>query len=393
MKKRIELHFTQEQMKEILSSYANQEKGLEDLLKLCFEAIMKQERHLHNEEHRDVSNGFRSRRIIGREKLMELRVPRSRYGNFYPVLLGLLKDQEAECRMMAFELYGAGLTTRQVGEMFEKLYGQHYSAAQVSRLFESAREEVKEWLERPLENYYPIVMIDATFISTRRGDNVSKEAYYTILGVRPDRSREVLAVVNFPTESALGWEEVFSKIKQRGVKKIDLFVCDGLTGIETAIHKHFPMSGIQLCVVHLQRNICYKVRPKERTKVMEEVKQVFCTGQREYTPAQAMEKWKDFTNRWGKLYPSLLRMQKSERIEWYFTYLNYDYRIQHLIYSTNWIERLNRDYKRTLRMRGALPNAEATILLLGYVAMTRKYYLRKIPKLNYEQTKFHWEND
>ncbi len=78
-------------------------------------------------------------------------------------------------------------------------------------------------------------------------------------------------------------------------------------------------------------------------------------------------------------------------MEWYFTYLDYDYRIQTMIHSTNWIERLNRDYKRTTRMRGALPNPESVILLLGFVAMTRKAYERKVPKLDCENEKFRWE--
>jgi len=86
-------------------------------------------------------------------------------------------------------------------------------------------------------------------------------------------------------------------------------------------------------------------------------------------------------------------MVEDRRYKLYFTYLDYDYRIHNMIYSTNWIERLNRDYKRTTRMRGALPDPEATILLLGYVAMSmlRNAYQRKLPKINYETEKLRWE--
>ncbi|MCD6322549.1 MAG: transposase [Clostridiales bacterium] len=84
-------------------------------------------------------------------------------------------------------------------------------------------------------------------------------------------------------------------------------------------------------------------------------------------------------------------MVEDRRYKLYFTYLDYDYRIHNMIYSTNWIERLNRDYKRTTRMRGALPDPEATILLLGYVAMLRNAYQRKLPKINYETEKLRWE--
>src|SRR5690606_36856721 len=84
--------------------------------------------------------------------------------------------------------------------------------------------------------------------------------------------------------------------------------------------------------------------------------------------------------------------KKNLRIDLYFTYISYHYRIRSMIKTTNWIERLNRDFKRTTRMRGALPNPEATLLLLGAVARDKKAYLRKVPKLDYEQNKFDWKN-
>ncbi|MEY3194575.1 MAG: hypothetical protein RIQ78_672 [Bacteroidota bacterium] len=101
-------------------------------------------------------------------------------------------------------------------------------------MFDYAREEVLGWLLRPLDEYFPIVYIDALFWSTKRDGAVSKEAYYTILGVKSDRTREVLAIVNFPTESASGWEEVLRDLQKRGVKRLGLIVADGLSGLETA---------------------------------------------------------------------------------------------------------------------------------------------------------------
>lgn len=95
--------------------------------------------------------------------MIELRVPRTRSRNFYPVTLSLLKNQEQEARAISFSLYKNGLTTEQVGKIFEELYGKHYSSSQVSRMFDIARQEVREWLRRPVEKYYPIVYIDATF--------------------------------------------------------------------------------------------------------------------------------------------------------------------------------------------------------------------------------------
>lgn len=385
------MQFTQGQITSILQEILQQEDGLNTIMKLTLEALMRVERSLHNATVGDYSNGYRIRRAFGNKEMIELRVPRTRSGSFYPVILGLLKNQEQEARAICFSLYKNGLTTEQVGEVFEELYGKHYSSSQVSRLFDTARQEVSKWLNRPLERYYPIVYIDATFISTRRGDSVSKEAYYTLLGVKPDRSREVLGIYNFPTEGAGAWEDVLEDLKRRGLEQVDLFVCDGLKGIETVIWKHFPSCEIQLCVVHLQRNFLKLVRPKDKTLVAEDFREVFCTDNPHDSKTQIRRRFERFIEKWAKVYPSFKNKLDSGRTELYFTYIGYDYRIRSMIYTTNWIERLHRDYKRTTRMRGALPSVEATLLLLGAVAMSKTKYERKVPKLDYEQRKFQWE--
>jgi len=385
------LHFTQEQVTKILEEIALKENGLQELQKLSLEAMMRAEREEHNASTRDMSNGYRPRRTFGRGKILELRVPRSRNGQFYPILLSLLRDQEEECRKLAFNLYGAGLTTEQVGQIFGDIYGKEYSTSQISRMFDYARNDVQTWLQRPLDPYYPIIMIDATFIYTRRIDHVSKEGYYTILGVKADRTREVLAVINFPTESANAWEVVLQSLKERGLKEIGLIVSDSLTAIEDSIWRQFPKTEIQLCAIHLQRNVNKHIKPKDKALVAEDLKEVLRTGDRNDTVEKGYQRWLEFCSKWGKYYPSIKRMGENNRYKLNFTYLGYDYRTHNMLYSTNWIERLNRDYKRTTRMRGALPGPDATILLLGYVAMTRSAYQRKIPKIDYEQDKFHWE--
>ena len=122
----------------------------------------------------------------------------------------------------------------------------------------------------------------------------------------------------------------------------------------------------------------------------EDLKEVFATNNRKDTPELGIQRWKDFCNKWSKYYPVFKRRADNERYRLYFTYLNYDYRVRKYIYSTNWVERLNKSYKRTTKMRGALPNAEATILLLASVAMSYKAYYRVIRMLKYETKKFRW---
>lgn len=384
------MRFTQPQFTKIIEDIIEKEDGLNTILKTTLEAMMKAERTEYQKATKDYGNGYRYRKAFGNGKMIELKVPRTREG-FYPVVLGLLKDQEKEAHNLAFELYKSGLTTDQVGEIFDQLYGKHYSISQVSRMFNDARDEIELWLERPLNDYYTIIYIDATFIPTRRVDSVSKEAYYTILGVRPDRTREVLGVFNFPTEGSSQWISIFNQLKARGVERIDLVVSDALKSIEDAVWKVFGKSEVQLCTVHLLRNYMKEAKPKHKKELAEDFKNVFRSDDRRDTKEEARERFNSFCNKWGKYYPYFKRQKSNPRIDLYFTYIGYHYRIRSMIKTTNWIERLNRDFKRTTRMRGALPNPEATLLLLGAVARNKKAYLRKVPKLDYEQDKFNWE--
>ena len=378
------MEFTQPQITEIISGIANGESGLADLIKQGLESLMLSERRLYNTEQSDVSNGFRGRRVCQGGKVFELRVPRSRHGNFYPMLLGVLKNQEEEAQKLVSSLYCSGMTTEQVGKIYEQFYGKHYSKSQVSRLLNGAREEVNLWLKRKLQYRYPIVYIDATYVLTRRDDTVSNEAYYTVLGVREDRTREVLTVVNFPTESATNWKDIFQEIKERGVSVVDLLVCDGICGIENTLADTFPMADLQLCTVHLKRNIVNKVKPKDKKQVMEELKIICSPDQWDINPDRAFDNFKAFIQKWVKSYPPLKRYL-YERYRFYFTYFKYERQIRGMIYTTNWIERLNRDYKRVLNMRGAMPNPNAVILLMGTVAQNLEVY--KYPIYNFLESK------
>jgi transposase-like protein len=321
---------------------------------------------------------------------MELRVPRTRYGSFYPVLLNVLKDQQAEMERLTFSLYTAGLTTEQIGDIFDDIYGKHYSKQRVSQMMDYARDEIQGWLERPLEAYYPLLYIDCTFVPVRRDSMVRKEAFYTVLGVRPDRTREVLCVINAPTESSEGWRSIVLQLYERGVHQIGLVVSDGLKGIEDAIAAVYGSVSHQLCVVHLKRGLDRKVHLKDRQELQSDLRNVFTLDDPHDTPVKGYQRFSVLLDKWSRRYKSFAYMKNEPRYMLYFTYLAFDKNIRSMIYSTNWIERLNRDYKRVLKMRGALPNADAAILLMAQVALSRKAFERKIPKLNADIINFEW---
>lgn len=332
-----------------------------------------------SENAHEQCNGFRCRRWYSHGFEFSLRIPRSRSGNFYPILLGLIRSESEERAKLFNLLYTKGLTTEQIGEISNCVYGRSYSKQQVSHLAGSCREDVERWLCRSLSSHYLAVYIDATFISTRRDRQVSKEAYYTILGVLEDGSREVLTVVNHPTEGALCWKDELEALKQRGVEQIDLVVSDALQGIENAVCAAFPGAAHQFCVAHVKRQILSGASHKDKPVMAQQLSEVFQLENNEMNSLQGYEQFITFVEKWERKYPAL-RKYKAERNSAYFTYMDFPAQVQRCIYTTNWIERLNRKYRRTIQMRTSMPSEKSVIFLLAAVAMeeTKTTYERRI---------------
>jgi transposase-like protein len=383
------LNLTRQQVIDSLAFIQDSGAGRSSLMQMMLEALMRSERDEYNTQNGDVSNGYRPRRAYSEGQVFELQVPRTRYGNFKPVLLSVLKDQDEEMSRLCHTLYTKGLTTEQVGEVFGEIYGHHYSKQSISRMASATKEELMGWLERPLDAYYPIVYVDCTFVPVRRDGSVSKEAFYTLLGVRADASREVLSIVNLPTESATGWEETFVDLRMRGVERVDMFISDGVSGIENATARQFPKCDHQLCAAHLKRSLLNKVRAEKRSELADDLKEVFQIMNKFWTQEDAMTAWKALCAKWSKSYPSFGPLGQKDRYQFYFTVLKLPPNVRRMTWTTNWVERLNRDYKRVLRMRGAMPNAKSVLALLASAAIQKRTYDTPIHQLK-EADSFDW---
>ena len=384
------MKFTKEQISEIMCKHSERENGLHDLLEIMLESMMVAERgeYLRTAGEGNKGNGYRLGHTYGQGRKLEFKIPRDRYGNFHPRILAVLKNQEEECDRLAGALYSKGLTQSQVGDIFDEIYGEHYSKSSISRMIQYMREDVSKWLDRPLERYYPIVFIDCVFIKVRRARSCSAEAFYVIMAVKEDKTREVLGIYNNPEESASGWGEMLKKIKGRGVEKIGLIVADGLKGLDTAVGDPFPNVPLQRCTTHLKRNLLGKVKHGDKMSLSEDLRDVFRTGDRSYTRDDAWRKWQGLCDKWGASYRSFKTMRDDLYYMDYFTYLDYDSRIQSMIYTTNWIERLQKDFRRVTRMRGAMPNDESVLTLMGKTAMDKDSYGRQLPRIDCDKMLF-----
>ena len=380
---------TKEQISEQMRKHAEKRNGLHDLMEIMLESMMIAERGEYLSNHPgNKGNGYRPGSTYGQGRRLEFRIPRDRYGNFHPQILAILRDQEEECDRLAGVLYTKGLTQEQVGDVFDQIYGQHYSKSSISRMVEYVRTQVNEWLERGLEEYYPIVFVDCVHIKIHRKRSVSSEAFYVALAVTGEGTREVLGIFNMPQESAVGWGDIFDKLKDRGVQRVGLMVADGIKGLDTVIGEKFPGTPLQRCVTHLKRNMFAKVRHGDKAALAADLRDVFRTGQRDYTIEMAWEKWQTMCDKWGKDYRSIKLLRNNADYKAYMTYLNYAPEIQAMIYTTNWIERLNRDFRRVTRMRTAMPNEESVLTLMGSVAMDHRIFDRALPNITVDKTLF-----
>lgn len=276
------------------------------------------------------------------------------------------------------------MTQEQVGDVFEQIYGQHYSKSSISRMADSVRTQVNAWLERSLESYYPVMFVDCVHIKIHRKRSVCSEAFYVALAVTEEGRRDVLAIFNIPTESATGWSDIFDTLKERGVQKIGLMVADGIKGLDVVVGEKFPGTPLQRCVTHLKRNMFAKVSHGDKGALASDLRDIFRTGQRDYTIEMAWKKWQDMCERWGKDYRAFKLMRNNADYKAYMTYLNYAPEIQ----SMNWIERLNRDFRRVTRMRTAMPGEESVPTLMGSVAMEHKAFDRLLPNITCDKTLF-----
>lgn len=380
------IKFTTGQLQVAINQHLEQDNGMNELFAMVVNGLMYGEREAFlssSDQGKNKGNGYRKLLKAGLGSGLELNVPRDRLGVFRPVLLGVMEQQEQRIRDLSFALYGKGLTTRQIGDVLTDIYGTGYSRSGISRITTEYKEMVKSWMNRPLEAHYPVVFIDAVHVKVRR-DTVATEAFYIVLGVKEDHTREVLGILNFPNESATGWQEVLEGLKQRGMRTADLFVSDDLTGLDTSIGKCFKHSRHQKCIIHFQRGLSKNIRVKDREAFCNDVKEVFNPDEPKYTSTQALTNLLNVLNKWKKRYPSLNRTMERNDLALLFTYLGYDYRIRRMIYTTNWIERLNKSMRRTLKIRNALPSVEAAYTLMGYVAMEMGEKTYRYPITNFK---------
>jgi putative transposase len=256
-------------------------------------------------------------------------------------------------------LYARGMSTRDIQGHLRELYGTEVSHELISRATESVMQDFREWQSRPLDAVYPIIYLDALFVSTKHDGQVTKRAYYVALGVTMEGRRDVLGLWVAATEGAKFWLTILSELKNRGVQDV-LFICaDGLSGLDKAVEATFPETVFQTCIVHLIRSALRFVSWADRKKVAAMLKPLYNAESEETAQAELQRLEESF----GQRYPSLVRAFKN-RWEHFVPFLAYPPEIRRMLYTTNAIESLNSQLRKVLRNRGVFPNEDSVLKVL-----------------------------
>ena len=279
--------------KDLSSALKDMFKGaLQEMMNVEFEESMGYSKYDKKCEKTNYRNGSTKKNLKSEFGEFEFETPRDRNGEFEPKIVPKNTRDISGIEEKIISLYGRGLTTREINEQIQDLYGIEVSATMVSNITDQIIPTIKEWQSRPLDTVYPIVFIDAVHFSVRQDNRVVKKAAYIVLGVNKEGYKEILGIWIGENESSKFWLGVLNELKQRGVKDILIMYSDNLTGIKEAINKAFPNTMQQRCIVHLIRNSVKFLSYKDLKEFCRDLKKIYtsATEKQGYEELQKVKK-------------------------------------------------------------------------------------------------------
>lgn len=359
---------------ELLKEYKKPEDiiGENGLLKQLTKAVLERAlsaemtEHVGYEKHANEGrNGGNSRNGSTKKTLkgdfgeMELETPRDRDGSFEPKIVGKRQTRFTGFDDKILSMYARGMSTREIQGHLQEIYGVEVSPTLISNVSDAVVEEVKVWQNRPLDPLYPILYMDALVVKIRENGHIGNKAIHVAIGVNIEGTKEVLGLWVTDNEGAKFWLQVLTEIQNRGVQDILIASVDGLKGFPEAIETIYPRTQVQLCIVHLIRASLNYVPWKDRKVVAADLRKIYEAA----TAAEAELGLSDFGAKWDKAYPMVSQVWRRNwpRVTPFF---GYPMEIRKAIYTTNAIEALNRQLRKTIKTRGAFPTEEAALKLL-----------------------------
>jgi putative transposase len=324
----------------------------------------------------NVRNGATPKTLQTELGPVEIRTPRDRQGTFDPRLVAKRQTRLAGLDDRILGLYAGGMSVRDIEAHLTDLYGVEIKRDTISRVTDAVLADVEAWRTRPLEAVYPIVYFDCLMVKVREDRSVRSRACYLAIGVTVAGEREVLGIWWQETEGAKFWLAVLNDLNQRGVADVLICCVDGLAGFPEAIEAVFPAAWVQTCIVHQIRSSMRYVTYKDRRRVAADLKPVY-RAPNEDAAAEALEA---FDRSWGERYPMIADSWRS-RWEHITPFMALPADLRRAVYTTNSIENLNRQIRKTIKTRGHFPDEQAATKLI-YLAIQRAQGAWKKP--------YHW---
>ena len=324
--------------------------ALQEMMNAEFDTSMGYSKYDKTKEKSNYRNGTTTKTLKSEFGEFEFETPRDRNGEFEPKIVPKNVRDVSGIEDKIISLYGRGLTTREINDQIQDLYGIEVSATMVSNITDRIIPEIKEWQSRPLDDVYPIVFIDAVHFSVREDSRVVKKAAYIVLGITRDGHKEILGIWIGENESSKFWLGVLNELKQRGVKDILIICSDNLTGIKEAIQTAFPNTVQQRCIVHMIRNSVKFISYKDLKEFCNDLKKIYTSS----TEKQGYEELQKVKTKWKDKYSSALKSWE-ENWDTISPFFQYSENIRKIMYTTNTIESLNRQFRKYTKTKAVFP--------------------------------------
>lgn len=344
--------------------------ALQEMMNAEFDNSMGYSKYDKTTEKTNYRNGTTKKNLKSEFGEFEFETPRDRKGEFEPKIVPKNIRDVSGIEDKIISLYARGLTTREINEQIQDLYGIEVSATMVSNITDQIIPEIKEWQERPLDGVYPIVFIDAVHFSVREENRVVKKAAYIVLGINKDGYKEILGIWIGENESSKFWLGVLNDLKQRGVTDILIMCSDNLTGIKQAIETAYPKTIQQRCIVHMIRNSVKFVSYKDLKEFCNDLKKIYTAKNEE----QGYEELQKVKEKWKDKYIGAFRTWE-ENWDAICPFFQFSEPIRKIMYTTNTIESLNRQFRKYTKTKSVFPTDMSLLkcLYLSTKNITKKW--------------------
>jgi transposase-like protein len=340
--------------------------ALKDLLGGTIKEMMESEMDEHlgyskseRSDSENARNGYKPKQMNSSYGSFQIDVPQDRQSSFKPQVVKKRQKDISAIDQKIISMYAKGMTTKQISETIEDIYGFDASEGFISDVTDKILPQIEEWQCRPLASVYPIIFIDAIYFSVRHDNIVRKLAAYVVLGINEDGYKEVLALEVGENENSKYWLGVLNGLKNRGVQDILILCSDGLTGLKEAIVAAFPKTEHQRCIVHMVRNTLKYVANKDMKNFARDLRTIY-TAPDEKTAVKRLE---EVDKKWTSQYPAAMK-RWHDHWDVITPIFKFSIDVRTAFYTTNTIESLNSSYRRLNRQRSVFPSSQALLKAL-----------------------------